>query len=62
MRWWGNTHKPKRWTSAFRRPFLIERRHRYAWVLRRQLPALRAVQHPRRRRLTVDDLKLSRAA
>ena len=59
---WGLREAKRRWTSAFRRPFLIERRHRFAHVLRRRLPALRAIAHPRRQRMTIDDLKLGRAA
>ena len=50
----------REWTSAFRRPFLVEKRHRYRHVLRRQRPALRAIAHPSRGRLTIDDLKLWR--
>ena len=51
-----------RWKSAFRRPFVIEKRHRFAYLRKLPMPQLRAIAHPRRRRLTLDDLKLSRAA
>lgn len=56
MRLWNSTRRA-------RRPFMVEKRHPFAYVLRRSLSSLRAVAHPRRRRLTIDDLKLeSRAA
>jgi hypothetical protein len=51
-----------RWKSAFRRPLLIERRHRFANKMRLPLPALRAIAHPRRGLMTMDDLKIRRAA